>query len=126
MLEAYTVYFKEKSKLTLNCGRIDIKPGRFIVYDSLNDDASREAFLSFDKVAALFPELQAESPAGFNIHLRNGECFRLCADYFTVEGATLTFYRYQPGGGRNLELKNTYVTLAEVVAIVPIGGLARG
>ena len=123
MLETYVIHFKEQGNIKFAFRRFEIDRGRIIVYDSNNDPAVHQAFLSLEQVAALFPEKRDEDPVGFTVRLINGDSFLICADSFMIEESNLTFYRYQ--NYRNQPLKNIHVALDAVAAITPQAGLER-
>lgn len=91
MLETYAIHFKKEGILKLAFRRFEIDRERIILYDSNNEAATQNAFLSFQQVAAILPEKQDEDPAGFTVRLINGDSFRICADSFMIEESNLTF-----------------------------------
>jgi hypothetical protein len=125
MIRPFRVYLKKGGSITLEFRRFEIDGNRFTIYDSSDFAAQEEAYLSFDNIAAIMPENQPESDARFKVYLKGGESFEVSATHFkTDEARGIKFYRQRyPRNGE--EIKNVYVALSEVIAIMPVGGLNR-
>lgn len=125
MIRPFRVYLKKGESLTLEFRRFEIEGNSFTLYDSLDNPVKEEAFLSLDNVAAVIPEKQMESDSRFKVYLKSGEMFEIVAELFKADQPpSVKFYR-QRYPREDEEIKNIYVALSEVVAIMPVWGLKR-
>jgi hypothetical protein len=116
----FIVYPKEGKLFELDVPRFEFNEDGFKVYGTHNA-ATDFAFLSLENVAAIIPENQGQAtgPILFHVHLKHREKpLDVFAHTFkTDEPPSVRFYwRFQT---RDEEIKNTYVALSEVVAVVP-------
>jgi hypothetical protein len=116
----FIVYPKEGEPFRVNLPRFEFSEDGFKVYGDQNA-ATDFAFLSLENVAAIIPENQAQASAAvlFHVYLkRRKKPLEVSAHTFkTDKPPSVRFYwRFQ---NRDEEIKNTYVALTEVVAVVP-------
>jgi len=114
------VYPKEGESFELQIPRFEFDEDGFKVYGTQNA-VTDYAFLSIDNVAAIIPEnpAKAVAPIPFHIYLkRRREPLEVSAHGFTTDKPpSVRFYwKFQD---RDEEIKNTYVALSEVVAVLP-------
>lgn len=125
MVKPFRVYIKKGGSLTLEFRRFEVEGNTFTIYDSSDYPAKESAFISFDNVAAVIPEKQPESESRFKVYLKGGDSFEVSAEFFQSDQPQgLRFYR-QRYPRNDEEIKNIYVALSEVIAIMPVGGLDR-
>lgn len=116
----FNVYPKEGDPFEVQLPRLEFDEDGFTVYGTQNA-ASGYAFLSMENVAAIIPERQgqADNPMRFHVYLkRRDEPLEVFAHSFkTDEPPSVRFYwTFQ---GRAEKIRDTYVALSEVVAVVP-------
>lgn len=125
MIRPFRIYTKKGSSLTLEFRRFELDGSSFTLYDSTDYPVKEAAFLSFENVAAIIPEKQAESDSRFKVYLKSGESFEVVADMLKADEPPSVKFYWQRYPRNNEEVKNIYVALSEVVAIMPVGGLKR-
>lgn len=117
---SFIVYPKEGEPFPLKIPRLVINENKLNVYNDRNAE-SNYGFLSMDNIAAILPDNlgEAESAIIFNLYLKDKkEPLKVSAHTFKAnEPPSVRFYwRY---GDREEEIRDLYVALSEVVAIVP-------
>ncbi|MDQ3652689.1 MAG: hypothetical protein M3458_20910 [Acidobacteriota bacterium] len=130
MLKTFIVYPKEGMRLLLEFETFQIIEGGFILYNDAVQP-SKEGFLSFDNVAAIVPEQQANMPGmiGFHIYLKNKpQPLEIFAHSFDTEQKPSVIFYWQRENSVGTIIKEEallgiYVALSEVVAIMPSDGL---
>lgn len=117
----FTVYPKEGEPFKVRLlGRLVFTADDLKVFNDQNAE-TRYSYLSMKNIAAIVPDNpgRADDSILFHVYLRGRETpLEVSAHAFkTTEPPSVRFYwKFQ---GRDEEIRNTYVALSEVVAVVP-------
>ena len=127
-MKTFEIYPKRGKRFSLQFERFEHSLDGFILYDS-GHEPSREALLLFDAVAAIVPREQppADEVEAYRVYLRNGEddqYVKIHANVFDLtHPPSVKFYTRVVDNSERHEVKNVYVAISEVIAIIPDGGL---
>jgi hypothetical protein len=123
MTKPFWIYPKKGDRLSASFRRFALEEGHFVVYDAYNNAVPNEAYLSIEHIAAIVPQEQREMDWSFEVHLKGGHSFQIFAEHFVASDTELKFYRRQLS--RDVQLENIYVTVSEIVMVMPVYGLDR-
>jgi hypothetical protein len=136
-MKSFTIYPKKGEKFSLTCQRFETREKCFILYDWANK-ASDEGFLCFTEVAAIIPDKQTETkepfmrtPICFLVYLKDKEePAKVFAHSFRIEqDSGITFLRQvldiNEMVSHESPIEGIYISVSELVAIVPKDGLVR-
>lgn len=127
-MRTFEIYPKRGKRFSLQFQRFEHSLDRFILYDS-GHEPSPEAFLLFDAVAAIVPREQplADEVEPYRVYLRNGgdeQYVKIHANVFDLtQPPSVKFYTRVVDNSERHEVKNVYVAISEVIAIIPDEGL---
>ena len=130
-MQTFDIYPKDGQKFQAQIYKLTLnkKGDDFILYA---DDAkpSKEAYLPFEKIAAIVPASLKEEPGDicFMVYLKDqSEPLKIYANAFEALERTLVFKRHQKDIRGNphdeYELEEIYIALSEVIAVLPADGL---
>lgn len=131
MKRTFIIYPKEGEILTLDLEYFQFKEGRLLLHDENPRDDKPAGFLSLENIAAVVPQsrnyrsnLQLD-PITFRVYLKN----RPVDEPLTVQADTCDSTKppslvfcvkgYNNNEIQDFPLRDVYVALAEVVAVVP-------
>jgi hypothetical protein len=127
-MRTFDIYPKRGKKFSMDFEKFEYSLDRFILYDS-GHQPSREGFLLFDAVAAIIPQNQAceDDVEAFRVFLRNREdqdYVKVHANVFDLAHPPgVMFYTRIEDESQLSQVRNIYVAVSEVVAIIPDKGL---
>lgn len=127
-MKNFIIYPKKGESFSLTFTRFALEGERFVLYDSVNEP-STNGYLSFENIAAVCIEEQRypvrEDLRRFEVRLKNqSEPLNIYADCFKIESGAVEFYLWNIRG-RDKKIDDIYIAAAEVVSIIPTGGLNR-
>ena len=132
-MRTFDVYPKEGDAFTIECNRFDFDGQQFTLYDSA-DRPSKDGFVSPDNVAAIIaqklpkPDYEYTDTKIFRVHLKKRQPIEIAAHSFdTSQASGVKFYWHpvdpETGNVLDREISGIYITLSEVVVIVPADGV---
>lgn len=127
-MQTFLVYPKKGKPFPVTCEKFEQNGQEFVLFDSA-ERPSKEAFLSFDDVAAIVPEKPRWADCGFlPLHVvlrKHDEPIPVHANYFEIAAPVVKFYCRQYDSDPWFEMPEIYVASSEVVALFPSEGLER-
>jgi hypothetical protein len=126
-LQKFDIYPKEGEMFSIKCEAIERTEDNYVLYNDINEP-SKEAFLSFNDVAAIIPGIRVVADTiCFRLYLRNRPGFIDISAHAFVTEPKITFYLHDTDGHRNVTnrwaIEGIYVDPSELIAIVPSDGL---
>lgn len=135
MKRKYKIYPKEGEILTLDLEYFESKEGRFILHNERISQSDPGGFLSLENIAAIVPDQPSAyrsnlelDPTTFRVYLKN----RPADEPLTIQADTCdssnppslifcvkAYTNDQPTKLGEFPLRDVYIALSEVVAIVP-------